>query len=127
MRHYNTVENCLSFDMRHFLKNENKQKKNLRPHYIILYKKIKTGKFEVSNKQCFESGSRMNQDSMGSVDPDPDPSRSKWSLKIKQKQRNFLFEELSGGVSLSKESEHLSLRFKKIMLVFCNIFSKFLS
>jgi predicted permease len=56
---------------------------------------------------------------MGSVDPDLHPSSSlKWSLKIGQKQRNFLFEELSGGVSLSKESEHLSLRFKKIMLFF---------
>jgi hypothetical protein len=40
----------------------------------------------------------MNQDSMGSVDPDPDPSKSKWSLKIGQKQRNFMFEELSGGL-----------------------------
>jgi hypothetical protein len=48
----------------------------------------------------------MNQDSMGSVDPDLDPSRSKWFLKIGQKQRNFLSEELSGGVSLSQESEH---------------------
>jgi hypothetical protein len=50
----------------------------------------------------------MNQDSMGPVDPDPDPSRPKWSLKIGQKQRNILFEELSGGVSLSQECEHLS-------------------
>jgi hypothetical protein len=83
-------------------------KKILRPHYIILYNKIKPRKFEVCNRQCFESRFRMNQDSMGSVDPDPDPSRSKWFLKIGQKQRNILFEELSGGVSLSQECEHLS-------------------
>jgi hypothetical protein len=101
MRHYNTVENCLLFDMRHFLKNENKQKKFKATLHHSLQKKIKTDKFEVGNRQCFKSGSRMNQDSMGSVDPDPDPSRSKWSLKIGQKQRNFLSEELSGGVSLS--------------------------
>ena len=82
--------------------------KILRPHYIILYNKIKPRKFEVCNRQCFESRFRMNQDSMGSVDPDPDPSRPKWSLKIGQKQRNILFEELSGGVSLSQECEHLS-------------------
>jgi hypothetical protein len=87
--------------MRNFLINENKQN-NLRPHYIILYKKITPGKFKkfVTGNVC-ESGSRMNQDSMESVDPDPDPSRSKWSLKIGQKQRSFWFEELSGGVSLS--------------------------
>jgi hypothetical protein len=61
---------------------------------------------------------------MGSVDPDLHPSRQKWSLKIGQKQRNFLFEELSGGVSLSQESEHLSLRFKKIYVgfLFINFF-----
>jgi len=93
--------------MRHFLINENTQK-NLKAHYISLYKKIKPGQFEVCNMKCFESGSRINQDSMGSVDPDPDPSRSKWFLKIGQKQRNILFEELSGGVSLSQECEHLS-------------------
>ena len=70
--------------------------------------KIKPRKFEVCNRQCFESRFRMNQDSMGSVDPDPDPSRSKWFLKIGQKQRNILFEELSGGVSLNQECEQLS-------------------
>jgi hypothetical protein len=82
--------------------------KILRPHYIILYNKIKPRKFEVCNRQCFKSRFRMNQDSMGSVVPDPDPSWSKWFLKIGQKQRNILFEELAGGVSLSQECEHLS-------------------
>jgi hypothetical protein len=33
-------------------------------------KKLKPGEFEVCYMKCFKSGSRMNQDSMGSVDPD---------------------------------------------------------
>jgi len=70
------------------------------------YNKIKPRKFEVCNRQCFKSRFRMNQS--GFLDPDPDPSRSKWFLKIGQKQRNILFEELSRGVSLSQECEHLS-------------------
>jgi hypothetical protein len=51
-------------------------------HYISLYKKLKPGEFEVCNMKCFESGSRMYQDSMGSVDPDWHPSRQKLSQKI---------------------------------------------
>ncbi len=47
-------------------------------------KKLKPGEFEVCNMKCFESGSRINQDSLGSVDPDPHPSRSKWFLKLGQ-------------------------------------------
>jgi len=86
---------------------ENKQKK-LKATLHQLLKLIKPGEFEVCNMKCLESGSRINQDSMGSVVQDPDPSRPKWSLKIGQKQRNILFEELSGGVSLSQECEHLS-------------------
>jgi len=39
MRHFKTLENYLSLDMRYFFINENKQK-NLRPHYISLYKKL---------------------------------------------------------------------------------------
>ncbi len=88
------MENCLSFDMRHFLVNE---KQKFWGH--ITYNKIKPRKFEVCNRQCFESRFRMNQDSMGPVDPDPDPSRSKWSLKIGQKQ----------------ECEHLSWVVKKYL------------
>ncbi len=80
--------------------NENTQK-NLKATLHQPQKKIKPGEFEVCNMKCFESGPRINQNSMGSVDPDLDPSRSKWFLKIGQKQRNFWVEELSGGVSLS--------------------------
>ncbi len=110
MRHYNTVENCLSFDMRHFLINENKQKNyTLHKHYISPYKKLKPGEFEVCNMKCFESRSRMNQDSMGSVDPDPHPSRQKWSQKIGQKHRNFLYLELSEGLEASPRASEVNI------------------
>ena len=91
MRHNNTVENCLSFDMRHFLINENKQKTyTLHQHYISLYKKLKPGEFEVCNMKCFESGPRINQNSMGSVGPDLHPSRPKWFLKNRAKTKKLL-------------------------------------
>jgi hypothetical protein len=79
------------------------------PHYITLYKKIKPGEFEVCYMKCLESGLRINQDSMGSVDPDSHPSRSKWSLKIGQKQRNFLFEELSEGLEESPRARKVNI------------------
>ncbi len=75
MRHYNMVENCLSFDMRHFFDKWEPAKNFKATLHHPLQKKIKPGKFEVCNKQFFK-GSRMDQDSIGSVDPDPDPSRS---------------------------------------------------
>jgi hypothetical protein len=85
-------------------------KKILRPHYISLYKKIKPGEYKVCNMKCFESGSRINQDSMGSVDPDPHPGSSlKWSLKIGQKQRNFLFVELSEGLEESPRARKVNI------------------
>ena len=130
MRHYNTVKNCLSFDMRNFLINENKQN-NLRPHYIILYKKIKPGEFEVCNMKCFESGPRINKNSMGSVDPDLHPSSSlKWTLKIGQKQRNFLFVELSERLEESPRARKVNIflwGLNKYMLVFLLNVSQFLS
>jgi hypothetical protein len=60
------------------------------PHYITLYKKIKPSEFEVCNMKCLESGSRINQDSMGSVDPDPDPSRPKMVPKYRTKTKKLL-------------------------------------
>jgi hypothetical protein len=72
-------------------------------------KKLKPGEFEVCNMKCFESGSRMNQDSMGSVYPDPHPSRSKWFLKIGQKQRNFLYLELSEGLEASPRARKVNI------------------
>ncbi len=72
-------------------------------------KKIKLGEFEVCNIKCSESGPRINQNSMGSVDPDPDPSRSKWFQKIGQKQRNFLSEELSEGLEASPRARKVNI------------------
>jgi hypothetical protein len=82
-------------------------------HYINITsastKKLKPGEFEICNMKCFEFGSRINQDSMGSVDPDPHPSRPKWSQKIEQKQRNFLFEELSEGLEASPRARKVNI------------------
>ncbi len=94
--------------------------KLLRPHYIILYNKIKPRMFEVCNRQCFKSRFRMNQDSMGSVDPDPGPSRSKWFLKIGQKQRNVW-----RGLLEPRMWTSFLLRCKKIPI--CWFFVKFFS
>jgi hypothetical protein len=62
MRHYKMVENCFSFNMRHFLINENRQKNLNATLHQPLQKKIKPGEFEDCNMKCFESGSRINQD-----------------------------------------------------------------
>jgi hypothetical protein len=75
--------------MRHFLINENTQK-NLKATLHQPKKKIKPGEFEVCNMKCFESGPRINQNSMGSVDPDLHPSRPKWFLKNRAKTKKLL-------------------------------------
>jgi hypothetical protein len=87
---------------------ENKQKK-LKATLHQLLKLIKPGEFEVCNMKCFESGPRINQDTMGSVDPDLHPSRPKWSQKIGQKQRNFLFVELSEGLEASPRARKVNI------------------
>ncbi len=111
MRHYNMVENCLSFDMRHFLINENKSKNyTLQQHYISLYKKIKTWwvwsllyemfQIRIQNESRFNGVCRSRS------------SWPKWSQKIGQKQRNFLFVELSEGLEASPKSTKMNIFFE---------------